>query len=88
VEPCTLQLIGIAAIILAVKMNENKTFPFELGAQECNNIYTPEMIEITERTMLAMLKFKMDIPTVIDFLQFFLFLTIKEDHYNDIQMLI
>lgn len=83
-EPCTLQLVGIASLILAVKMNEDKVFPLEMGAQECNNIYTAEMIEITERTILALMKFKLDVPTVLDFIQFFLYLTISEEVLNEI----
>lgn len=69
-------------------MNEDKVFPLQMAAQECNNIYTAEMIEITERTILALLKFKLDIPTAIDFLQFFLYLTISEEMVGETEALL
>ena len=52
VELCTIQLVAIAAIIVAVKINEDKILSFMQGAIECGNVYTPEMIEKTEKTML------------------------------------
>jgi hypothetical protein len=45
VEICTLQLIGIAAVILAVKINEDRILSLQQGSFECNNNYTPAMIE-------------------------------------------
>jgi len=44
--------VAIAAIIVAVKINEDKILSFMQGAIECGNVYTPEMIEKTEKTML------------------------------------
>ena len=44
VEPCTLKLVGIAAIMIAVKMNEDKLLSFRQGAAECDCMYDVEMI--------------------------------------------
>ena len=52
VEECTIQLVGIAAIILAVKINEDKLLSLMQGSMECGGVYTPQMIEKTEKTML------------------------------------
>jgi len=73
VEVCTLQLIGIAAIILAVKINEDRILSLQQGEFECNNNYSTEMIEKTERTMLLLLEFQTNLPTPMDFLQFLLY---------------
>jgi hypothetical protein len=57
VEVCTLQLVGIAAVILAVKINEDRLLSLQQGEFECNNNYSAAMIEKTERTLLLHLEF-------------------------------
>jgi hypothetical protein len=57
VEVCTLQLIGIAAIVLAVKINEDRLLSLEQAAYECNMNYTPQMIVKAESSMLLHLEF-------------------------------
>lgn len=65
---CTLQLVGIASVILAVKINEDRILSLQQGALECNMNYTPAMIEKTERSMLLHLEFQTNLPTPMDFL--------------------
>ena len=75
VEDCTLQLIGMASIIMAVKINEDRYLSFHQGVYECNMIYTPEMIEKTEKTLLLLLEFKTNVPTPVDFIYYLLYLS-------------
>jgi hypothetical protein len=75
VEECTLRLIGMAAIIIAAKVNENVLLNLDAGERECNYEYDMSMIAKTERMMLLLLNFHTDLPTVIDFLQLFLYLS-------------
>ncbi len=38
-------------------------------------IYTPEMIEKTEKTILLLLEFKTNVPTPVDFIYYLLYLS-------------
>jgi hypothetical protein len=50
---------------------------------ECGGVYTPEMIEKIEKSILYLLQFRMNIPTPIDFIQYFLVLSNKECDFSD-----
>ena len=67
-----LQLIGIASIILAVKVNENVIISMELGLLECDIQYTLDMLLNAEKAILIHNEFKVNEPTPIDFIQFLL----------------
>jgi hypothetical protein len=84
VEVCTLQLIGIAAILVAVKINEDRLLTFQQAVMECANGFTIEMIEKTERIMLLQLEFQTNVPTPMDFIQFFLCISNPNFSFNDI----
>jgi hypothetical protein len=68
VEACTLKLIGITAILMAVKINEDRFLSVEQGVNECDNDYSKEMILKMERVMLIKLDFRTNLPTAFDFL--------------------
>lgn len=68
VEFVTLKLVAISCIIIAVKMNEDKLLSMSQGAQECDFIYDPEMIQKTEKIVLITLDFKLNLPTPLDFI--------------------
>lgn len=55
-------------MILAMKINEDRFLPLSQAAYECGNVYTTEMIEKTERTMLNLIEFQTNIPTPMDFI--------------------
>ena len=63
-----MQLLGISALILSVKLNEDRYLSMRQGAEECNNIYSVEMIEKTERMILLLLQFNTNLPTPMDYL--------------------
>ena len=84
VEYCTLRLIAIASILVAVKLNEDRLLSVNQCVKECNNDYTSEMIIKTERLLLVYLNFKINFPTAIDFVQFFLYLSDPKFEFNDI----
>jgi hypothetical protein len=84
VEVCTLQLIGVAAILIGVKINEDRLLTFQQAVMECANAFTIEMIEKTERIMLLQLEFQTNIPTPIDFIQYFLCMANPSFNFNDI----
>jgi hypothetical protein len=75
VESCTLKLIGITAILMAVKINEDRFLSVDQGVCECDSHFPKEMILKTERVMLIKLDFRTNVPTAYDFLQFFLYLS-------------
>ncbi len=50
---------------------------------ECGGCYTPEMIEKIEKSILFLLQFRTNIPTPIDFIQYFLILSNKEVDFSD-----
>jgi hypothetical protein len=83
VEVCTLQLVGISSVILSVKLNEDRYMSMEQGAMECGGCYTTEMIEKIEKSILYLLQFRTNIPTPIDFIQYFLILSNKEVDFSD-----
>lgn len=84
VEYCTLRLIAMASILVAVKLNEDRLLSVSQCVKECNNDYTSEMIIKTERLLLVYLNFKINFPTAIDFVQFFLYLSDPKFEFNDI----
>jgi hypothetical protein len=84
VEYCTLRLIAIAGVLVAVKLNEDRLLSVSQCVKECNNDYTPDMIIKTERLLLVYLNFKMNYPTSIDFVQFFLYLSDPKFEFNEI----
>ena len=84
VERCTLKLIGIAAILVAVKLNEDRLLSVRQAAAECNGDYDEDMIIKTERIILVQLDFKINVPTPMDFIQFFLYLSDSSFDFNDI----
>jgi hypothetical protein len=86
VEPCTLKLIGITAILMAVKINEDRFLSVEQGVCECENDYSKEMILKMERVMLIKLDFRTNMPTAFDFLQFFLYLSDQDFDFSEIIM--
>lgn len=75
VEECALKLIGIAAIIVAVKSLEDRVLSIEQVLQECEGIYDHVIIQKTERMLLLILDFNAFLPTPIDFLSYFLYLS-------------
>ena len=84
VEVCTLKLIGIAAILIAVKINEDRMLSVEQCSKECNFDYTQQMIVKTERIMIMLLDFKTNLPTCMDFLQFLLYLSDQTFDFGEI----
>ena len=84
VEECTLRLIGIAAIFVAVKINEDRLLSVDQCVRECNCDYTSEMIKKTERMLLILLNFKTNLPTSMDFVQFFLYLSDDTFEFTDL----
>jgi len=62
-----MKLVGIASILVAVKLNEDKLLSIEQCVKECNSDYTHDMIIKTERILLVLLNFRMNISTSIDF---------------------
>ena len=84
VEQCTLKLIGIASILVAVKINEDKLLSIEQCVKECNGDYSHEMIVKSERVLLVLLNFKMNLSTAIDFVQFFLYLSDPNFDFSEI----
>lgn len=67
VEHCTLRLIAVAAVLVAVKLNEDRLLSVQQCVKECNFDYTPEMVIKTERLLMMNLNFKLNYPTAIDF---------------------
>jgi hypothetical protein len=84
VEQCTLKLVGIAAILVAVKINEDKLLSIDQCVKECNGDYSPDMIVKTERILLVLLDFRMNLSTAIDFVQFFLYLSDPTFDFSEI----
>lgn len=84
VEQCTLKLIGMASILVAVKINEDRLLSIDQCVKECNGDYSHEMIIKTERILLVLLDFRMNISTAIDFVQFFLYLSDPKFDFSEI----
>ena len=84
VEQCTLKLVGIAAVVIAVKVNEDKLLSMASAAYECQGEYDVDMIIKTERIILALLDFKVDLPTAFDFISFFLYITDATFDFSDV----
>lgn len=84
VEDCLLRLIAVAAVLVAVKLNEDRLLSLQQCAKDCNFEYSPEMIIKTERLLLVYLNFKMDYPTAIDFAQYFLYLSDPRFEFSEI----
>ena len=76
--------MGIASILVAVKLNEDRLLSIEQCAKECNGDYTHDMIIKTERILLVHLNFKVNISTALDFAQFFLYLSDPAFDFTDI----
>lgn len=62
-----MRLIGITAIFLAVKINEDRLLSVEQCVKECNSDYSADMIVKTEKILLLTLNFKTNLPTALDF---------------------
>ncbi len=84
VEYVTLRLIGIAAIILAVKLQEEHFLSVDQGVLECNGDFNNIMIQKTERMLLLVLDFKTCLPTPIEFTQFLLYLSAPTFDFKDL----
>ena len=56
-------------------MHEDRCLSMWQGVGECNGDYDVSMIQKTERMMLLLLDFRTNLPTPMDFLQFFLYLS-------------
>ena len=84
VEACTLRLVGIAAIIIAVKMNEDKLLSMRQASHECDSLYDVDMLQKTEKIILVQLDFKLNLPTPLDFLQFFLYVSDSSFDFSEI----
>ena len=84
VEECTLRLVGVSAIFLAVKINEDRLLSVDQCVRECNNDYSAEMIIKTEKILLLNLNFKTNLPTALDFAQFFLYLSHETFDFSDL----
>ena len=84
VEYCTLRLIAIASVLVAVKLNEDRLLSVHQCVKECNNDYSAEMIVKTEKLLLVYLNFKMNYPTAIDFVQFFLYLSDPKFEFTEL----
>jgi Cyclin, N-terminal domain len=84
VEECTLRLIGITAIFLAVKINEDRLLSVDQCVRECNSDYSADLIIKTEKILLLNLNFKTNLPTSLDFAQFFLYLSDENFDFGDL----
>jgi hypothetical protein len=56
-------------------MNEDRLLNLEQGVIECQGEYSIDMIAKTERMMLLLLDFMTNLPTPLDFIQYFLYLS-------------
>lgn len=79
-----MKLVGMASILVAVKLNEDKLLSIEQCVKECNGDYTHDMIIKTERILLVLLNFRMNISTAIDFVQFYLHLSDPSFDFTEI----
>ena len=84
VEQCTLKLVGIAAILVAVKLNEDRVLSIDQCVRECDSLFDELMIVKTERILLVLLDFRMNLTTAMDFVQFFLHLSDPAFDFQDI----
>lgn len=84
VEQVTLKLVGIASILVSVKLNEDRMLSVMQCIKDCNGDYSQEMIIKTEKLLLIYLNFKMNVPTAFDFVQFFLYLSDPKFEFSEI----
>ncbi len=70
VEVCTLQLIGISAIWMAVKLNEQCYLSLDQCCQACQFKYSREQIEKCEQFILNQLEWRTNCPTPIEIIQY------------------
>ena len=68
VEIEVLQLVGISALFIAVKGNEDRILSIAQCESECDGQYSIEQLQNFERGMLTLLEWKVNIPTPMDFL--------------------
>ena len=62
-----MKLVGIAAILVAVKLNEDRVLSIDQCVRECDHLFDEMMIVKTERILLVLLDFRMNLTTAIDF---------------------
>ena len=60
------QLIGIVALMLAVKMQEDVVLTHEQAHIECQQQFATEMMEMVERDMLTKFDYSLNTPTSLD----------------------
>lgn len=60
------QLVGIVALMLAVKMQEDVVLTLEQAEFECKHMYNQEMIAVIESDMVKKLDYQLNIPTCLD----------------------
>lgn len=74
----------MAAILISVKVNEDKLISIAQCVQECNFDYDDQMIIKTERMMLLLLNFDTNVPSPIEFIQFLLYLSDQTFDFSEI----
>ena len=76
-----MRLIGIACLLIAVKLNEDRHLGIDQCRHECGNEYTNEMIQKTERLVLMVaLDFTpTSYPTSFDFAEEILWVFLESD---------
>ncbi len=79
-----LQLVGITAVILAVKMNEQCFLSVQTAIQDCDGIYSVDNIERCEMIMLQLLSFKMNMPIPFDIAYYMLQLANDDFDFTEI----
>lgn len=68
------QLVGIVALMLAVKMQEDVVLTQEQANMECKFLYSVQMMQMVELDMIKKLSYNLNLPTSLDILLQLLYL--------------
>ena len=77
-----LLLVGITALQLAAKVNENCVFTLETAEVECDGLYSQASIRRCEESLLHLLEFQTNIPTAFEIAQYLLYLSNDEFDFS------
>ena len=84
IDEITHTLIAMTALILSVKMNEDKVLSFDQARADLRNHFTTEMMKKLEKSMLLEMEFDLNFPTSIEFIYYFLYLGNESYNFADI----